>query len=138
MMKLNNLLVKGFRRSSKLIYCIFSVSVICFSMLSFFVIGVYSYWREGVVDAKMRYGTYQFGIDNLNRETAEKVSDHKLLSDSTICYAQALTLEGLQAECLYVNENYLKMAGITLLKGNFPTNEQEILCEQWFLNDLGL
>lgn len=137
-MKLNNLLVKGFRRSSKLIYCIFSVSVICFSMLSFFVIGVYSYWREGVVDAKMRYGTYQFGIDNLNRETAEKVSDHKLLSDSTICYAQALTLEGLQAECLYVNENYLKMAGITLLKGNFPTNEQEILCEQWFLNDLGL
>ena len=138
MMKLNNLLIKGFRRSSKLIYCIFSVSVICFSMLSFFVIGVYSYWREGVVDAKMRYGTYQFGIDNLNRETAEKVSDHKLLSDSTICYAQALTLEGLQAECLYVNENYLKMAGITLVKGNFPTNEQEILCEQWFLNDLGL
>lgn len=95
-------------------------------------------WREGVVDAKMRYGTYQFGIDNLNRETAEKVSDHKLLSDSTICYAQDLTLEGLQAECLYVNENYLKMAGITLLKGNFPTNEQEILCEQWFLNGLGL
>lgn len=131
-------LMGSFVRGSRLIYTVFLVSALCAIVLASFSGAFYSDWRKGVESAKETYGDFQFGFQELDRKTAEELAKTSGVHKSALYWeAQSPSSQQVIFEA-YTEEAYLELSNVQLVSGSFPKGDDEILCEKWYLYQLGM
>ena len=83
--------------------------------------------------AKEQYGLYKYQIYEQSYDLVNKIKNDPLVYEAA--YSQSyLTEEEYVLSC---EEGYLKLLGIDVIKGKFPVNENEIMCNVSYLYSLG-
>lgn len=103
--------------------------------------GVYRTWIscKGEDIALKEYGSYRLLVSNLDEKGVEKIVSE--IKDTAVVYSEYSLTEDAETEYVrfdYVDENYFNISNCQLIKGSFPKNRNEILCESRYLTARGI
>lgn len=126
--------VRGYRRKSKLrvLFGCFVCFVGIFSVLFFAF--MLNKKRNAIQKGYELYGNYQFQIRTASLKTVRQIGCEEIIVDSNIYSVKDNYYDDIEA-CYeyYIDTNFFDFSNIKLIKGNFPQNSNEILCENKFL-----
>ena len=82
------------------------------------------------------YGDYQLYMYDLSLDTAERISNDTYVEQSTLLYTKQT--DDRKAKMVFSHASLFELANYELLEGEFPASENEVLCEQKYIAQLGL
>lgn len=130
------LLLKCFWKKINLKILLSLVFLISTLFISIFTSYLYTKNKVAINKGYEKYGKYQFQIFGVDKETLEQISMEPKIKDSCMYACDFLTQEG--TFLYYISEEFFDFSNVSIVRGRFPENSNEILCEQKFLYKNGL
>lgn len=135
-MRLEGLIFKSFYRRSRtglLASILFFVScLLIFAYLCYIICG-----REiKIRDSYELYGSYQISFDGLSREKALEIASDENVASASIYAARSYQTDGYM-EFVYTDSNYFELSGFRLSSGRFPEKDDEVVCEEAYIWQMG-
>ena len=126
-------IIESYARKKK--FCFYLIFTFVFSIIincSFFSLLRYTsnYLKE---NAKKMYGEYHFSVSDLSKEVAEQIAQDKR------CYRSAIYQITSVDNDIFISttEEYIELTNTNIIKGEFPQNSEQVLCNKNFLYRLG-
>lgn len=132
------LLIKAYaKRIFPLVLMVFGVSVGVGFICGFHEFRQVTLEKE-LKGAQERYGAYQFCVLDQNISTLKEISLEKDVKESCIVTTEQISWDYGEIYVYHGDETIFQMMPYQLIKGRFPTKENEILCDGNFLQQLGV
>ena len=92
---------------------------------------------EKILDnGSSKYGSHQLNIYDVSYSTSQKITNDKNLTKTTLMYIGST--QDQTGKKIYATDEIFELSNIKLLDGEFPGSSSEVLCEQKYLNQLGV
>lgn len=130
------LLVKCFWKKINLKLLLSLVLFISILFVSVFSSYLFTKNKVAIKEGYEKYGKFQFQIFGIDKEILNQISTEPEVKDSCIYACDFLSQEG--TFLYYISEEFFEFSNVSIVKGRFPENSNEILCEQKFLYKNGM
>ncbi|MBQ2981402.1 MAG: hypothetical protein IJD58_04665 [Lachnospiraceae bacterium] len=121
------------------------ITFICLSIISTFVIMSYAYMINVIEDMNRQQFEKDCGKMDVHIVYNEDFIRDRVLTQENIksyyeYYAQSKYIEETDNyyEIVYCDEPFFQYSSYQTIEGKFPDNEEEIMCEPWFLRSMGI
>lgn len=90
-------------------------------------------------EGKNLYGSYELTIDNVTKETAQKIAQEKKVADYELYTFDSGIVEDFPVNIWLqgVSHQVFDLSNYKLLHGRFPETAEEVLCDHKFLKQMG-
>ena len=134
---LNSIIRKSYLKDGKIsivLIMIVLVSSILISLFSGLLISIEEVHRD---EARDKYGTYQFGVMNIDEQQAMDIFNMNLGKKSSVFASEYITFRNSGFYKIYADKEFWEISNFNIVIGKEPLKNGEVVCNETFLVSLG-
>ncbi len=138
MIKYNRMIIKSLKGKKRFLYVCFFISIIAFSLFSAYSMFYETKEQNRVDFVRQEFGDYHAAFYSVDSVEADMISENDNVDFIIETPMDACMLgENTSVLIQYMLEEEMKHTGSQLCDGRFPTGENEIAVEKWFMLQQG-
>lgn len=132
------LLLSSILKYRKYFVTVFVTCLISVILVSCFLILMETSKANATKNAHETYGKYHITVSGVSDQIIRNIENAEFVKDFLIINEKADSYNGYNFRIVYAPKKYVEFTNAKLIQGTFPSSENEILTEKWFLFQMGI